>query len=66
MPHGKTCPERHGFWSALYDRFTRWSDAGIFEAVFDALAIDADMQDYPLMAQWVERTSHRLVLKKRL
>jgi len=41
-------PERYGSWSTLYDRFARWSDTGVFEAVFDALAIDADMQDLSL------------------
>ena len=38
-------PERYGSWSTLYDRFARWSEAGVFKVVFDSLSVDADMQD---------------------
>lgn len=41
-------PERYGSWSTLYDKFARWSDAGVIEKIFDALTIDADMQDLSL------------------
>ena len=41
-------PERYGSWSTLYDKFKRWSDAGIFEEIFKLLGVDADMQDLPI------------------
>ena len=37
--------ERYGSWSTLYDRFKRWSNAGVFEKIFALLDVDADMQD---------------------
>jgi transposase len=41
-------PERYGSWSTLYDKFKRWSDAGVFERIFKLLGVDADMQDLPI------------------
>jgi transposase len=41
-------PERYGSWSTLYDKFARWSDIGVIEKIFEALTIDADMQDLSL------------------
>jgi len=41
-------PERYGSWSTLYDKFKRWSDAGVFERIFELLGVDADMQDLPI------------------
>lgn len=31
-------PERFGRWNTVWRRFARWRDAGVFEALFDALA----------------------------
>lgn len=41
-------PERYGSWSTLYDKFKRWSDAGVFEHMFEILGVEADMQDLPI------------------
>lgn len=30
-------PEEFGDWSTIYDRFTRWRDAGVFKAVMEGL-----------------------------
>lgn len=34
-------PERYGSWSTLYDRFSAWSKAGVFQALMDALIAEA-------------------------
>lgn len=34
-------PERYGSWSTLYDRFNAWSKAGVFQALMDALIVEA-------------------------
>lgn len=41
-------PERYGSWSTLYDKFKRWSDAKVFEHIFEVLGMEADMQDLPI------------------
>lgn len=33
-------PERYGSWSTLYDKFKRWSDASVFERIFELLSVD--------------------------
>ena len=36
---------RRGTWQTVYARFRKWRDAGIFDAVFQALAIDGDFEN---------------------
>jgi len=38
-------PERYGPWQTVYERFTVWSKAKVFEKIFEKLNIDADLQD---------------------
>ena len=38
-------PERYGPWQTVYSRFRKWRDMGVFEAVFQALSIDADFEN---------------------
>ena len=38
-------PERYGPWQTVYSRFRKWRDMGIFEAIFQALSIDADFEN---------------------
>ncbi len=57
-------PERYGSWSTLYDRFSRWADAGIMEEVFDALTVDADMQDLSLDSTSAKVHQHAAGAKK--
>ena len=59
-------PERYGSWSTLYDRFKRWSDAGIFEKIFDMLGVDADMQDLSLDSTSIKVHQHAAGAKKGL
>ena len=37
-------PERFGKWGTVYQRFRRWTHAGVFQAVFDSLAADLDLE----------------------
>ena len=57
-------PERYGSWSTLYDKFARWSDAGIIEKIFEALTIDADMQDLSLDSTSVKVHQHAAGAKR--
>lgn len=43
--HWHDLPERYGKWKTAHKRFTRWSDAGVWERVFDHLIEDPD-NDY--------------------
>ncbi len=36
--HWRDLPEKHGKWMTVYQRFRRWSEAGIWEAVATTLA----------------------------
>ena len=38
-------PERYGPWQTVYSRFRKWRDMGMFEAVFQALSVDADFEN---------------------
>jgi transposase len=37
-------PTEYGYWNAVYRRFARWTDRGVFEHLHQALAVDADME----------------------
>ena len=37
-------PEEVGDWNATYRRFSRWSQAGVWESLFKALADDPDFE----------------------
>jgi transposase len=51
-------PERYGSWSTLYDKFKRWSEAGLFEKIFNMLGVDADMQDLSLDSTSIKVHQH--------
>jgi len=59
-------PERYGSWSTSYDKFARWSDAGIIEKIFETLTVDADMQDLSLDSTSVKVHQHAAGAKKGL
>lgn len=57
-------PERYGSWSTLYDKFKRWSDAGVFERIFEELAVDSDMQDLSIDSTSIKVHQHAAGAKK--
>ena len=37
-------PKEYGYWNAVYRRFARWSQQGVFEQLLETFARDADME----------------------
>ena len=44
----RDCPERYGAWSSVYRRFKEWEESGLLLQIFEALAVEADLQDMSL------------------
>ena len=38
-------PEHYGNWNSVYKRFNRWSERGVWEAMFEVFADDPDMRE---------------------
>ena len=47
-------PERFGDWKNVHQRFSRWSKAGVWKAVFTLLATDAD-NEYAMIDSTIVR-----------
>jgi putative transposase len=37
-------PDKYGNWNTIYKRFARWSQAGIFEKLFEHISQDRDLE----------------------
>ena len=37
-------PKEYGNWNTVYKRFSRWSDAGVFEKLFEHFSSDRDLE----------------------
>lgn len=51
-------PEVFGSWNSTYKRFSRWSNAGIWQRVFEVLAKDADFEQIFLDSTIVRAHQH--------
>ena len=51
-------PEEFGDWNSVYRRFARWSNAGVWQRVFQALAQDAEFQQVYLDTTIVRAHQH--------
>jgi transposase len=59
-------PERFGAWKNVHTRFSRWSEAGVWERVFLHLAADAD-NEYAMIDSTVVRAhQHSAGAQKKL
>ena len=59
-------PERFGAWKNVHTRFSRWSEAGVWERVFVHLAADAD-NEYAMIDSTVVRAhQHSAGAQKKL
>ena len=38
-------PSRYGEWNAVYKCFSKWQEQGLFEKVFEEMALECDLQD---------------------
>ena len=47
-------PERYGPWQTVYKRFAKWQKDGIFEAIFEELSKDADLQDISMDGTYIK------------
>jgi transposase len=50
-------PRKYGDWNSIYKRFNRWSERGIWAAMFEHFAGDADMETIMLDATIVRAHS---------
>ena len=56
---GQTCPAEYGPAKTLYNRYKRWSEAGVFEHIFNTLACDeADLSTLMIHASHIK--THRI------
>ena len=51
-------PEQYGRWTAVHTRFTRWAKAGVWVAVFQPLAAEADNEDAMIESTLVRAHQH--------
>ena len=38
-------PTRYGEWNTVYKCFSKWQEQGLFEKIFEELALECDLQD---------------------
>ena len=58
-------PERFGDWKNVHRRFSRWAEAGVWERVFQHLAVDADNEYAMIDSTIVRAHQHSAGAKKK-
>ena len=56
-------PKKYGEWNAVYKRFNRWSERGIWTAMFEHFAFEPDMESVMIDATIVRAHSSAAVKK---
>lgn len=51
-------PEEFGKWNTVYQRFRRWSNAGVFERIFEATQGEMDMRSVQVDGSYVKAHQH--------
>ena len=54
-------PKKYGDWNTIYKRFDRWSERGIWQAMFEYFADDPDMESIMIDATIVRAHSSSAV-----
>ena len=47
-------PERYGKWNSIYKCFASWSDAGVFEKIFEMLSGSEDFKELSIDSTYVK------------
>lgn len=50
----RALPMKYGKWSTVHKRFIRWVKAGVWQMIFNTLAVDEDMKCLMLDSSMVE------------
>ncbi len=62
----RALPHEYGKWSSTHKRFKRWSDKGVWQMIFNTLAVDADMEWVMIDSTIVRAHQHAAGAKKGL
>ena len=47
-------PERYGKWNAIYKCFSNWSDAGVFEKIFEIVSMKDEFTELSIDSTYVK------------
>lgn len=54
----RNLPERFGKWTAVYQRFRRWSKSGVFERIFETVGKDWDLSEVMIDGTFIKAHQH--------
>ena len=58
-------PEQYGQWSTIYNRFNRWSKAGVWDMISDASVDSHNVDTVMVDATWIRAHPSVAKLKKK-
>lgn len=61
----RALPEKYGKWFSVHKRFIRWSRAGVWQMIFNTLAVDADTEWVMIDSTIVRAHQHAAGAKKK-